>query len=603
MQKLNPLTNPRSINMMAKCIDCPYDDDDEFTGLFSCDAEPDVTPCLLQGNAAEPTTPFYGLGMMYSVDGGLRGPRLENDNGEQEYPTKVELYVRPAAHGPACIACWACYDEDGAVRMAEYSSYDDDGTVVGTYTAAACPDYCLTQTVEAGVAPPRDASVHANAPHQLVAATRGLVEMPCYDVIMKDRFDEPYNESVCQGHEATHAASVPHMPNAASGDDSGPDMFRVGGSVHRALFVAPVSANYTFNARFGAAGAGELWLSPNADPRFAQRVLSSTEPNPDAPAASANDDWECGEDGICYRAFGYWSHSWPQAQYACEQFGGTLAVPRSSSQNSMIATALSKSSYASNTWAWIGLNDRGMEGHWEDADGNYMGYADNTYDPDGSCTNAAATCADWAFESWDSSNPSDADEDEDCASYKSGVWVDNTCEYKLSYVCEIEGLNAHSSAPIAMKEGEARYFEFVGVNNAGPALSLLTLTILKEDADEAFITSEVLGLSGEFLREIRTDGPAIEVATNGFRAACGADETIDETTGQLKEGSGCVFRCYNVIASLTAHSINHLNSINFYHLLLTRPGRSTRKISPSTRLNPPTHPPPSPGTASTSPRS
>jgi hypothetical protein len=73
-----------------------------------------------------------------------------------------------------------------------------------------------------------------------------------------------------------------------------------------------------------------------------------------------------------------------------------------------------------------------------------------------------------------------------------------------------------------MQAGEVRYLEMLGFNNKDTSVSLLTLTIDPDDpAREAWTTSETLGLSGEFFREIRTDAPAIEVKVNGITAACG----------------------------------------------------------------------------------
>ena len=81
------------------------------------------------------------------------------------------------------------------------------------------------------------------------------------------------------------------------------------------------------------------------------------------------------------------------------------------------------------------------------------------------------------------------------------------------------------------------------MNDKGAALALLTLTIDAggvQDSEAAFTTSDAIGLGAEYFREIRTDAPAIEVATNGLRAACGADTTVNEN-GDEVEGSGCDF--------------------------------------------------------------
>ena len=74
--------------------------------------------------------------------------------------------------------------------------------------------------------------------------------------------------------------------------------FRIGGQQVKAFFVAPVSANYTFNTRFD--GGGELWLSPSADPRQAERLVSidytSTTPEADMTATSSM-EWTSSQSG------------------------------------------------------------------------------------------------------------------------------------------------------------------------------------------------------------------------------------------------------------------------------------------------------------------
>lgn len=97
----------------------------------------------------------------------------------------------------------------------------------------------------------------------------------------------------------------------------------------------------------------------------------------------------------------------------------------------------------------------------------------------------------------------------------------------FNFVCEVEfqgsdcAAGSRSSRPIAMAKGEARYLELIGFNNGGADRNLLTLTMAVGEKD-SFTTSDVLGLSAEFFREIRTDAPAISVVVNGLTAACGA---------------------------------------------------------------------------------
>ena len=60
---------------------------------------------------------------------------------------------------------------------------------------------------------------------------------------------------------------------------------------------APVTGNYTFHLK--ASDGGELWLSPDADPRSARRILSSRPEHRDAQnsnpktSPTTNNEWSC----------------------------------------------------------------------------------------------------------------------------------------------------------------------------------------------------------------------------------------------------------------------------------------------------------------------
>jgi hypothetical protein len=252
------MLNPDNTNNYASCISCPYytdtdpDSNNEFRGLqydggthlFDCDSDDSY---LQIGAFTSSCSNSYCM----------RGPRQKNDAGVVSYATIVELYVRPDPSGATCVDCKACFDPDGNVRMATYPVLGTNGTLNETYTAPACPDYCLEQVQ------PKPRASNVYAPHQLVILSNGLDELPCNKIKTYHAFNQTYTTSkVCEGKEIKITDAMPIAPMYG----------RIGGVFSRGFFVAPVTARYTFNVHFD--DGGELWLSPNADPRAAELKLA-----------------------------------------------------------------------------------------------------------------------------------------------------------------------------------------------------------------------------------------------------------------------------------------------------------------------------------------
>ena len=513
IQLLNPMKNPDLTNTHATCIDCPYfsdtdeNEDDKFYGLlYSGDDH------LLHGDQ---DGYFFRLGVESAISweeeytNAMYGPQTTNDDGVTEYPSIVELYVRPDFNGASCVDCKACFDENGDVRMAEFTNQNDQTL----YTAPACPEYCLE-----AVSPKPRADILL-ATHQLVASTNGLSERDCEVIVSYDGATQSYtNQTICEGHETIAASSIPTEM----------EFGKVGGIASRAFFVAPRTANYTFN--FKANDGGELWMSPNADPRASKRLISissmttSTDyadgfgaqaPGSDTDVSTALcGEWSCLGDR-CFRAFGGWL-TYDNAERACHSYGGHLGAPRSSEEKSVIYTITSAKGIG---WHWLGLNDRNQEFSWLYADGTSAGFDDMTTD------------SGWSYNEFANGEPNDWEGTENCVgAYRGGSWNDRGCNSDtLPFICEIvDGCSgAFESDVIVMEEGEIRYLESISYNNEGTEQSLLTLTI---DDGESFTTSEVLGLSSEFFQAIRTDAPVIDVSVNNIRAACDPNA-----------GNGCSF--------------------------------------------------------------
>ena len=104
------------------------------------------------------------------------------------------------------------------------------------------------------------------------------------------------------------------------------------------------------------------------------------------------------------------SRSWPLAETACEDLGGTLAFITSSSENDDLAELAVRAT-------WIGANDRDNEGDYVWPNGSTVGY-----------------------ESWASSEPSGSDS-LDCAftnnGGRRGDWAISSCDSSYPFLCEL----------------------------------------------------------------------------------------------------------------------------------------------------------------------
>jgi hypothetical protein len=522
-QKLNPTMNPDSSNSLAHCLSCPYHDNDEdFKGLMY-----DGINRLLDGNPSGGDLEIGAHALRGGV--GMNGPRAKNDDGVTEYPKIVELSVRPDTSGPACIDCLACYDSNGHAQTADWN---------GT-KGLACPDYCLeyieSQQEWVGPSTTQTGAYNQNqtravrprsfkrlmAPHQLVVMSQGLKEKACVtvDTVKRHGPDEGIkrNETICEGQAHEISSNMPEEP-----------AFRVGGSKFDAFFVAPITANYTFNVRFD--DGGELWLSENADPRQARRVVSTdytvtkstTDPEPHTSQSSAQYLADFGEtatatataapselcaswtncaEGKCYRLFnGLLNYA--AAENACSAYGGRLAIPRTAAQESAILQERKHN-------VWIGMDDRAREGEYRFSDGTIAG----------SCGSGAASCEGFENSVFAGQQPDDANGNENCVEIDGhNAFNDLICTASRRFICEIDGCHrARSTPPIPMKQGEVRYLEMLAINDADQAGSLLSLTI--DQGGQQWTTSEVRGLSAEFFRLVRTDAPAIEVVVNKLTAS------------------------------------------------------------------------------------
>jgi len=232
VQLKNPMLNPDSTNTHAMCVDCPYapdkdqDGNAEFRGLQYAGSD-----YLMDGDS---NGNYMQLGVSHSGTKGFYGPVQNNDAGKSELTYIVELYVRPDISGDSCISCKACYDENGAVRIATFYPKES-----APYSAPACPEFCLT---EEHVSPkPRAATLRAA--HQLVVASKGLSEQPCEVVVSYDAIESSeVNTTICEGVYAKNTDSMP----------SSQEFGRLGGVHTKAFFVVRFSVGKIMTINFSS---------------------------------------------------------------------------------------------------------------------------------------------------------------------------------------------------------------------------------------------------------------------------------------------------------------------------------------------------------------
>jgi len=103
--------------------------------------------------------------------------------------------------------------------------------------------------------------------------------------------------------------------------------------------------------------------------------------------------------------------SWPQANAACQQYGGYLAAIGSAGENQFLANILTIQS------AWIGLNDAQQEGNYQWSNGESLGYTN-----------------------WYPGQPNNHNNYQDyCEMTSNGEWNDQFNNEHLEYIMEIPG--------------------------------------------------------------------------------------------------------------------------------------------------------------------
>jgi hypothetical protein len=149
-------------------------------------------------------------------------------------------HLRPASDAEVACTMTAQYvwvtSADGPLGLCEVEVFG---------TEPACPSFC--------VADQPDYPAPIAATHQLVTLSNGLVQDPSCDPAT----------AVCDGEDETLNGELPAKSTV-----------RLGGAKYEGFFVAPVTGDYTFRARFD--DVGEVWLSTDADPRHSDLIIDST---------------------------------------------------------------------------------------------------------------------------------------------------------------------------------------------------------------------------------------------------------------------------------------------------------------------------------------
>ncbi len=112
---------------------------------------------------------------------------------------------------------------------------------------------------------------------------------------------------------------------------------------------------------------------------------------------------------------------WVEAERDCESEGGHLIVINDEVENNWMAQIAEQSvtdSGSSNQLAWLGLGDHAKEGEFRWVTGAPVELA-----------------------SWFSNEPNSLNDIEDCGEMRaSGLWNDDRCNAKLTYICECDAL-------------------------------------------------------------------------------------------------------------------------------------------------------------------
>ncbi|KAI8504022.1 hypothetical protein Bbelb_180900 [Branchiostoma belcheri] len=138
--------------------------------------------------------------------------------------------------------------------------------------------------------------------------------------------------------------------------------------------------------------------------------------------------------GLCHKAFNVTKNFW-QAELACHEDGGTLAMPRDNDTNAFLISlyrAVSK-----NNFFWIGLHDQDEEGKFKWVDGTALG----------------------EYNWWATGQPNNYAKREDCVAYSASKmnrtympfnirqqpekWYDAPCYSRILFLCQVVPEKTH----------------------------------------------------------------------------------------------------------------------------------------------------------------
>ncbi|XP_035673972.1 uncharacterized protein LOC118414203 [Branchiostoma floridae] len=117
----------------------------------------------------------------------------------------------------------------------------------------------------------------------------------------------------------------------------------------------------------------------------------------------------------CYKAYGL-KNSFSDAEKTCEDYGGTLAMPRDIRTQEFLRNL--RNQVDTTAWFWLGFHDQFQEGDWVYMDGTSLG----NYQP------------------WYPGEPNSLDHNENCGMMfeeaKGGRWNDVDCSREQMFICQ-----------------------------------------------------------------------------------------------------------------------------------------------------------------------
>ncbi|XP_035690028.1 collagen alpha-1(I) chain-like [Branchiostoma floridae] len=167
----------------------------------------------------------------------------------------------------------------------------------------------------------------------------------------------------------------------------------------------------------------------------------------------------------CYKMFST-PKKFNQAASACNEDGGTLAMPQDAGTNTFLVSLQAKKVY------WIGLHDQRKEGRFQWMDGSDIG----------------------KYNSWYPKQPDNVYGIEDCVLSFDGKWYDMECRNRMLFSCEVAPNSTYISDHVPFIKSQVIQIQCAKLNrNDGWELPKSYLPLIRKEAGEGGLEGGGLG--------------------------------------------------------------------------------------------------------------